>query len=166
MRSFLQALALVAMMGQTVAQTDSAFTRAEPCAADDGIIGYSTIEALNLDMEDELSRIDGGGAVPTTDYIMTLCPGSISVESDPLRPILDRVVFMCTDGTECAIDGSTQQVLIQDSAATGYTITSITFMGVTFSGFNEGVSSSVEATEPTVVSYVNSNWQVGRVSAS
>jgi hypothetical protein len=159
MRSSLTALVLAAMMQQTVAQT--AFTRAAPCPADD-IVGYSTINALNSDMEDELSRIvDDGGAIPTDDYIMTLCPGSISAQSGALRPILDRVVFMCTDGTECAIDGSTQrQVLIQDSAEAGYTITSITFMGVTFSGFNGGVSSSVQATAPTVVRYVNSDWRV------
>jgi hypothetical protein len=169
MKSSLQALALAAMMQQTLAQTESAFTRAAPCAApDDGIVGYSTIDALNLDMEDELSRIvDDGGAIPTNDYIMTLCPGSISAQLGPLRPILDKVVFMCTDGTECAIDESTtQQVLIQDSAEAGYTIRSITFMGVTFSGFSGGVSSSVQATEQTVVSYVNSDWQVCRVLAS
>jgi hypothetical protein len=169
MRSSLQALVLATMMQQTVAQTtDTAFTRAVACAADDGIVGYSTIDALNLDMEKELSRIvEDGGAIPTDDYIMTLCPGLISAQAGPLRPILDRVVFMCPDGTECAIDGSTQQqVLIQDSAADGYTIESITFMGVTFSGFNGGVSSSVQATEPTVVSYVNSDWKVCRVLAS
>ena len=99
MRSFLQALALAAMMQQTAAQTEAAFTRAAQCAApDEGIVGYSTIDALNLDMEDELSRIlvDEGDR-PTTDYIMTLCPGSISAELGPLKPILDKVVFMCTE---------------------------------------------------------------------
>jgi hypothetical protein len=163
MRYAYQALALAAMIKQTVAQTDPAFTRAAACAAPDaGIVGYSTIDNLNLDMEDELSRIvNDGGDIPAIDYNMILCPGSISAAAGPLLPILDRVVFTCTDGTECSIDGSNgQQVLIQDSAATGYTITSITFMGVTFSGFTGGVSSSVQATNPTVVSYVNSVWQV------
>ena len=96
---------------------------------------------------------------------MTLCPGSISAELGPLKPILDKVVFMCTEGTECFIDGSTtQQVLIQDSAGAGYTITSITFIGMTFRFFSGGESSSsVQANEPTVVSYVNSDWHMQSV---
>jgi hypothetical protein len=136
MRYSLQALAFAAMMQQTVAQTDPAFSRAAACVPANGIVGYSTIDALNSDMDDVLSRIiDSGGAIPTDDYIMTLCPGSITFSSGPLRPTLDRVVFTCPDGLRCNIDGdSNPQVRILDSPDPDYTINAITFTGVTFTG--------------------------------
>ena len=142
-----------------------AFTRQVTCPQNPNITGYTTINAMNLDMQDELTRIAKGGARPPGGYIMNLCPGIFDATSGPLTPILDGVVFTCggpnsPPGALCEINGSAQQVNIGDSTIPGYAINSITFQGITFNGFSRGYSINMQASSPTVVTFQNCVWQV------
>jgi hypothetical protein len=146
-----------------VAQT---FTRAAACENEPTLIGYSNITDLNEDMMTELDRIAGGGQVPADAYSFVLCSGvTFDMRGPtPLLPVLSQANFVCggpnsVPPVECIMDGSEQQILIQDSTIPEY-VPSFTVTGVIFNGFRRGMSAELRASSPSVARFVDCTWRV------
>jgi hypothetical protein len=149
-----------------VAQT---FTRAAACENEPTLMGYSNITDLNDDMRTELDRIAGGGQVPVDPYNFVLCSGvTFDMRGPtPLLPVLSQTNFMCggpdsVPPVECILDGSEQQILIQDSTIPEY-VPSFTMTGVIFSGFRRGMSAELRASSPSVARFVDCTWRVRKL---
>ena len=158
-------ICLASTVQKTASQTP-AFSRQVPCPMNPTLTGYVSIANINRDMQDELNRIAAGGAKPTAPYVMTLCPGVVfdAVGNHTLRPLLNDVEFVCGQSgsvaQNCTIDGGNRQVVVADSTVQGYSINSVTFMGITFNGFQGDSSSTITASSPAQVNYNNCIWQV------
>ena len=48
----------------------------EPCPNDNNLLGYTTTEHINRDIQIERARISNGGNVPPTPYFFSFCPGT------------------------------------------------------------------------------------------
>jgi hypothetical protein len=158
-------LALASFFHTSRAQTD-AFTRQVECPNDTSIMGYTDIQDLNRDMEDELDRIQDAGEIPDMDYILNICPkdGTYGI-GDPIRPI-DRAQIFCggpdaVDAT-CVLDGGRTHVRVEDITIDGlpdYRINEVLFQGITFNAFSRRAVEMLAAA-PAVASFVNCIWQV------
>lgn len=131
--SFNAFIALLAFSCKAVAQSSA------PCPRDATVVGYSSITAINEDMQTELSRIGDGGD-PEESYTFRLCPNMVfdaSVEA--LRPVLSNAFFVCGgDGSRnnnCIILGGSEQIRIQDSTVASFPLERLSFMGLTFADF-------------------------------
>jgi hypothetical protein len=137
----------------------------EACPSDDSITGYTSIVAMNTDMQSELDRIGGGAAVdPDRRYSMIICPmTTFDTTTETLMPVINGAEFRCgTDGdvaNSCVFSGGGENVDIQESTVDGYTISTVYFEGLTFEQFT-GRSIDLEATDETTATFVNSLWQV------
>jgi hypothetical protein len=133
--------------------------RTVPCPT--GEQGYVNITAMNEDMTDELARITAGGtAVSSYDFV--LCPDTTFDGTATLLPILGQTRFLCGAGgiaKTCIIAGGTQQVLIAESTVSTLPVTNVTFVNITFSGFN-GTSISAFASKVTSASFLGCTWTV------
>jgi hypothetical protein len=133
-----------------------------PCSTSPSIVGYSTIAAMNSDMDQELSRI-GEGATPQQVYLMTLCPQTTFDTSDgPLLPRLNQAAFSCAGSGNvnegCVLSGGLENIRIEDPGIAGYTVNGVNFLGVTFTGFT-GRSVELAASAPTLAVFLNCLWQ-------
>jgi hypothetical protein len=134
------------------------------CPGDSTIRGYTTIAAMNRDMRTELNAIRGG-ASSREPYIFVLCPNTMFDASDEtLRPLLSGSVFTCgTTGNpnlNCDISGGSNQVVIDNPVnVTGYRLSMVSFVGVTFTGF-ENSAISGNASDTTTVDLTKSNFEV------
>jgi hypothetical protein len=131
---------------------------------------FTTIAAINAEMQQELDRISGGGT-PESTYSYVFCPNAFfDATNTSLVPLLDNVMFLCgADGSlsnNCVIVGGSEQVTFRNSTVSGYVINQVAFMGLTFAGFqsntNTAMSASVvaSASAPTVAKFSNVVWQV------
>ena len=146
------------------AQTN-AFTRQVDCPSDSTIIGYTSIAAINADMAAEVARIVEGGT-PEESYGLNLCPGTFDATGgNSLRPVLDQVTISCGDGSRgvdstCIIDGSREQLVIEDPPNTDYILSSVTIEGLIFSGLSRGDAAvSLDASAPTQFTCRECVWQ-------
>lgn len=122
------------------------------CRQGSAEIGYTTIAAVNSDMQAELAKIQGGG-LPQSQYTFNLCSQTeFDATAEPLRPVLSNSFFVCgSDGKSsnlCTFMGGQLQVEILDSTLPSYPLTDITMSGMTFAGFS-GVSIEASASLPT-----------------
>lgn len=144
---------------------NEAFTRQEACPGDASLTGYTSIPNLNDDMSAELQRIQDGGDPPEGGYNLVLCPGGNfdAAGGNSIKPVLDQVSITCggPDSTDplCVINGGGEQLLIQDSTVDGYTVSSVTVTGLTFSGFTGVTSATLSASEPTLFTCIDCIWQ-------
>jgi hypothetical protein len=146
-------------------------TTAQPqtCPGDSTVTGFTSIGTINNFMDDELARISAGGD-PEDEYIITLCPQQIfSAAAEPLRPVIDGVVFRCgaagASSDSCTISGGSEQVLVEDPNSANYTINQVTFQGVTFASFTNnpgstGASINVLASDATSLDLTDVIWTV------
>ena len=160
---------LLASSRHTVlAQTD-VFTRQVTCPDDPSALrGYASIGDLNQDMNDELARIQAGGAIPADDYNLYLCPGTQFTEGT-ITPVLDRVNISCggpqSVNPVCIVSSSQgPQVRIQSSTVQNYDVDSVKLSGITFTGF-DALSGSVllEGASPATATFENVIWQVSAI---
>jgi len=127
----------------------------EACGPDSPEVGYTSIAAMNQDMEEELAAIESGGVQPQDMYTYNLCPNTVFDATDgPLRPVLNNAFFLCgTDGSSsntCVITGGSNQILIEDSTVSTYPLESLTFMGIEFQDFtSESISASASSSATT-----------------
>lgn len=140
-----------------------------PCPSNPVITGYTSIAAMNNDMEAEFTRIQGGGA-PQAEYIYTLCPRQeFDASAEPLRPLLSGIVFRCgvaglsTD--RCTITGGSEQIRVETSQLPTYPLSNVNFSGVTFTSFtnnaqNTGTSVNVLASDATSITFSDVAWTV------
>jgi hypothetical protein len=138
----------------------------ESCPEEPSLDGYTSIAALNQDMDTELQRIIAGGELPPEQaYILPLCPQTTFGfdVATVLLPILNRVTFQCgssgNNDERCVFTGGDEQVRIENTVVTGYPFNSIFFMGVTFEGFQQR-SIAAMGSAPTQVTFMNCLWQV------
>jgi len=139
------------------------------CPNAPGLTGYNTLEALNSDMSAELEKIRLGEPAQEP-YMFELCPNTIfDASAFPLIPLLSGSVFMCgsaaAPGTSCDFVGGQTQVLIEDPVNTpGYELAMVSFVGVSFLGF-EGAAISGSAGSNTTVDFLNTLFAVSTASS-
>jgi hypothetical protein len=124
-----------------LAQTWVSNAQSTRCRQGSAEVGYTTIAAVNSDMQAELAKIQGGG-MPQSQYTFNLCSQTeFDATVEPLRPVLSNSFFVCgSDGKSnnlCTFLGGPLQVEILDSGLQVYPLTDITVSGVTFAGFTE-----------------------------
>lgn len=141
-----------------------------PCPSNPVLTGYTSITALNNDIQTEIDRITQGGT-PEEEYVYTLCPRHVFevIGDEPLLPQLSGSVFQCgvsglsTDN--CVIRGGAEQVRVEDSTIATYPLQDVSFRGLTFESFTntaeeDGASVNVFASETTTVRFVDVVWTV------
>lgn len=131
--------ALHALLGFSAIITRANAQSAAPCAGDNAVTGYSSIEVLNSDMETELQKIQDGSA-PADEYTFRLCPDTVfDTTTTPLRPVLNNAMFLCGENGDransCTLVGGSEQIKFEDSAVEGYVLESMSFMGLSFADF-------------------------------
>jgi hypothetical protein len=136
-----------------------------PCEFDTSLEGYSSIEDINLYMENELARIIAGGT-PEAAYDIVLCPEApFDTSSSPLVVQLNNATFRCVEDFACTIRGSGTdgQVLIEEeSFPESYPLTSVTFRDLWFSEFTGTSISAVTDGEGVTASatFIACQWFV------
>ena len=155
---FFQALVLANLVS-----SQEAFTRQKTCSNDASITGYNNLTDLNSDMQDELNRIAGGGTIPSSPYVLSLCPGQTFTQTDSIKPILNDLTIVCGNPTAptqtCIINGNGPNIDFSNSTVPGYTINNLVFDSLTFENFNV-VSVNGFANAPTTATFKNITWQV------
>jgi hypothetical protein len=131
--------------------------------------GYTSLAALNNDMQLELQRIANGGA-PEPSYTFTLCPNQVfDAALVSLQPVLSDATFVCgANGDpedDCTLLGGEEQVRIEDSTVDGYPLETLVFVGISFADFTSsdamlGSSIAALASSTTTATFVNSRWSV------
>jgi hypothetical protein len=133
------------------------------CPNAPGLEGYTSIAAINADMQTELSRIRNGG-LPEDSYTFTMCPNLVfDTSSVALLPVLSNSMFVCGEmgdvGDDCVLFGGDEQIRIEDSTVSGYVLERLTFAGLTFADFG-GTSIAALASSTTSATFTNSLWTV------
>lgn len=131
--------------------------------------GYTSLAALNNDMQLELQRISNGGT-PAPPYTFTLCPNQVfDAALVTLQPLLSGATFVCgANGDpedDCTLLGGEEQIRIEDSTVDGYPLESIVFVGLSFADFSNsdemlGSSIAALASSTTTATFMNSRWAV------
>lgn len=123
----------------------------EECDGDAGR-GYTTMAALNQDIQTERDRILVGGD-PLEMYMFVLCPNTAF--GSPLVPALDNIVIGCGESPSsentCILTGGDVQVEIGSYADTGHPVRMVELIGVTFADFSSAAVAGPEATDATTV---------------
>jgi hypothetical protein len=120
------------------AQDSEYNTRADICS--DGVtLGYDTLEELNLDIQDERSRIEGGGE-PYNPYLFTLCPQTVfDAEGNTIVPSLNNILIGCgappVSTNQCVLLNGDVQVAVEDFLDTEIPVETVRLSGMTFSSF-------------------------------
>lgn len=129
--------------------------RIQQCFDQGDIVGYTSIEDINLDMEDIVMN----GTI-TGPYQFTLCPITTFEVVEPLRPLLSNSTFVCgAGGVEegCIITGGEQQVVLEGD------LMDVTLFGITFENF-ENVSIAASASANSTLLVEQCRWRVSTVS--
>ena len=132
--------------------------RATTCGSDPNVNGYSTIEDINLDMQELLVNNTDGNNDGTNSSVFTLCPRtSFSAESGPLVPLLNDTIILCGEtgdiGDECTFEGGDVQILLEGE------LRNVTIQGIGFQGFT-GTSIAAYASTASTVVFANCRWTV------
>jgi hypothetical protein len=170
------AIVAMAMIAYPVVAQTGVTISAVNCPNDNtGIMGYTSLAALNSDMQLELQRIENGGA-PAPPYTFTLCPNQVFDASlVTLRPVLNDATFVCgANGDpedDCTLLGGEEQIRIEDSTVDGYPLENLVFVGLSFADFSNsdemlGSSIAALASSTTTATFMNSRWSVSFRSTS
>lgn len=157
---------LVVLLGWTcrTVSGQEVYSRTEQCGGEDSLEGYTSIEDINSDMQDELERIeDGDDALDVYNFI--LCPNTeFDAARGPLQPVLNGAVFWCGEfgnlSDNCTFTRGSSQVRIQDSQISDYKLESLEFRGLTFQQFTYA-SIAAEASQNTTAKFIDCHWKVG-----
>lgn len=125
--------------------------RIQQCFDQGDIVGYTSIEDINLDMEDIVMN----GTI-TGPYQFTLCPLSSFDVVEPLRPLLSNTTFVCGTGgvgESCTITGGAQQVVLEGD------ITGVRLFGIDFENFSNA-SIAASASGNSTVRLEQCRWRV------
>ena len=146
----------------STAQFENFDPAAVECPSDSSLVGYTTIAAINGDIEQEITRIQNGGT-PQELYLFVLCPGTtFDTTAGPLLPRLDQATYSCGGTGEvtagCVFSGGEVNIRIQDPGIDGYSINAINFMGITFTEFT-GYSVELLGSAPAEAIFMNCLWQ-------
>jgi len=139
-------------------------TSVAACPNAPGVVGYGTLDALNVDMTAELEKIQAGEPAQEP-YMFELCPNTVFDTSvAPLVPLLSGSVFSCgsaaVPGTSCDFMGGQTQVLIEDPIdVPGYELDMVSIVGISFLGFT-GSAISGGAGSNTTVDVINARFAV------
>jgi hypothetical protein len=127
-----------------------------PGVAGNGLVGYTSVAAMDADQRAELNRIRNGGT-PNSSYVFTICPGQaldFTGTSSSFQPVLDGSIFTCgTTGRaelDCMFVGGDIQILIQDSTVAGYPLRRVEFRGITFTAFTSAAIAGGAGARTTV----------------
>jgi hypothetical protein len=141
------------------------------CPRDETVVGYSSLEDINDDMQTELRRIRQGG-VPSDSYTFRLCPSKVfDASTTTLLPVLSNSLFVCGSGgnrnDNCIILGGSEQVRIVDSTLASFPLKRLTFMGITFADFKgndaaTGTCISALANSQTTASFLDVAFTVSQ----
>lgn len=141
--------------------------RIGPCPSDDATFGYSTLEDIRLDIQDEVTRISNDGAAPQPPYIYPLCPQQQFSFQDgdaifpPLEPVLDQSLFVCgVDGTGMGCEFVGGQIQFLFSQETALSVINVTFQGISFNGFTETSMEMQGSRDAVMVEFENCSWSV------
>jgi hypothetical protein len=136
-------LSLLVFLTLTDMPQVTAQASAGPCpgAAGNGLVGYTSVAAMDADQRAELNRIRNGGT-PNPAYVFTICPGQaldFTGASSSFQPVLDGSIFSCGSTgraeQDCMFVGGDIQILMQDSTVSGYPLQRVEFRGITFTAF-------------------------------
>lgn len=135
-----------------------------PCAQSPGNTGYDSIEAMNVDIDNEIQAIIGGKQAEQS-YQFVLCPNTeFDASNATLRPLLDGSTFLCGNQgrlqDQCVIRGGTTQVEIGESLGNTPPINTIDFSGITFAGFTERAFGGDTSSSNTTVTILRSSFSV------
>jgi hypothetical protein len=120
--------------------------RIHPCPGNPASAGYLTVKDIMLDVEDEKARIEkSGDQSPRYDY--AICPNTTLTFQDIDKPIeltFDETYITCGVfgfDTGCEFHGGEIQFLVDEyflvSESGLRNNVSVTFQGITFSGFSK-----------------------------
>ena len=116
--------------------------------------GYTSIAALNADIQAERDRILGGGD-PEDVYSFILCPFRTFDADLPIRPVLDNIVIGCgtslSSTDPCTLLGGDTQVVLESFDDTEHPVSRVEFSGVTFSQFSQSAVSGPNANDSTML---------------
>ena len=126
-------------MRQLSAQDSEYNKRADICASDGVTLGYDTLEELNLDIQEERARLEGGGE-PFNPYLFTLCPQTVfEAAGNTIVPSLNNILIGCgappISTNQCVILNGDVQVAIGDFLDTEIPVETVRLSGMTFSSF-------------------------------
>lgn len=159
-------VAILALQSSSVVvhgQFDGFQSMTEACPMDASITGYTSVAALNADIDTELGRIAAGGTTGQEMYRLILCPGTtFDTSSGSLLPRLNQATYTCGENgnvsDECIFSGGTENIRIEDPSIEGYTVNTMTFVGMTLTAFT-GRSVELLASAPTEAVFMNCLWQ-------
>jgi hypothetical protein len=148
------------------AQTTGPFVQTViPCPSDANLTGYVNITDMNYDMMVELEQIRSGRAAQPP-YVFLLCPATVfDATPQPLQPRLSGAVFTCglegDPAAQCRFTGGADQIRIEapENVPSEYRLETISFMGLTFTGFNNSAITGTAAA-PTTVRLDQCNFEV------
>ena len=135
----------------------------QECPEDPTIQGYTTITAMNADMQAELEAINNGQA-PQPGYTYTLCPDTaFDTTSTPLLPVLNNITFVCgatgSSASNCVLFGGDEQIRIEDSTVESYPLQQVSFSGLSMANFT-GTAVNAAAGTTTTASFNDVDFQV------
>lgn len=135
------------------------------CPGDSTIRGYDALVDVQSDMQMELDDIKEG-RLPQSTYIFTLCPNMVyDISTFILTPVLSGAIFVCGDKGDpkdrCVVFGGEEQIRIIDSSLPDYPLESVSFIGITFTGFT-GVSVAAKSSRKTTVTFSDCQWKVSQ----
>lgn len=133
------------------------------CANSDGDTGYESIAEMNTDIQEELALLFTG-KTPEASYEFVLCPNTaLDMGNETLIPLLDNSMFLCgAQGTStgCVLAGGELQVGIAEPIDPIHTMTSVSFIGISFQGFTEAAIAG-DGIRNTTVTVSQSSFAVG-----
>jgi hypothetical protein len=170
------AIVAMAMIAYPVVAQTGVTISAVNCPNDPtDLMGYTSLAALNSDMQLELQRIANGGA-PVPPYTFTLCPNQVfDATLVTLLPVLSDSTFVCgANGDpedDCTLLGGEEQIRIEDSTVNGYLLENLAFVGLSFADFSNsdemlGSSIAALASSTTTATFMNNRWSVSFRSTS
>ena len=161
------------------------YPRQVVCPSDETLMGYTSIDAINLDIQRAVSLIISPNHVPPDQYVYTICPNTVLNGEHQLSPVLHNSHFVCgregyaTDN--CRIEHGSTQVLIIDTnvepyprapaagasgahamhggAAYGSSPRLFVFKGLTFAHSSD-VSVAAVASTTTFAEFYDCHWKV------
>jgi hypothetical protein len=165
-RLLIYSILTAAMQAPADAQPNTFEQSIVACPSGGGVNGYTTIEAMNKDMETELKKIRAGKS-PQSPYVFVLCPGTnFNASAVALTPLLSGAVFTCgimgNPSSNCDFVGGANQVLINEPVnVTNYKLQMVSFKGITFTGFTNAAIMG-NAGSNTSVALSRSNFEVSK----
>lgn len=136
------------------------------CPSSTNTVGYTSLDAINLDMENEFVYLKNGGE-SRAPYVFVLCPNTTyDASATSLLPMLSDSVIICGyNGNvrdDCILSGGEIQVVVNDHSTditTKKAINDIRFIGITFSNFTNSALSG-NASFETSVKIIGARFQV------